>query len=74
MFSSCLIGSINIYSIPLGSQRAMVMLYQNLLMKIMLENTFVLNIINTPSHPLLVNTHEFVQQGIIVPIISLFLY
>ena len=25
----------------------------------MFENTFILNIINTPSHALLVNTHEF---------------
>ena len=52
----------------------MVVLHQNLPMKIMLEKTFVLNVIITPSHPLLVKTRGFVQQGVVVPTIPMFLY
>ena len=31
-------------------------------MKVMLENKYVPNIINTPSHPMLVKPHKFVKQ------------
>ena len=56
------------FSPPLVLKQVLVVLCHNLPMKIMLENTFVYDIINTLSYPMLVRIHEFVKRVSIVPI------